>query len=92
MEMSDTAKILWESGGIGAASSVVVGLLLYSVIRFLKFGSVSVVRSVLTSLGLLRRHHPGVRGAGRDVQLRGGDPLAPRRDRRDGPDVSGPVR
>jgi len=51
MEMSDTAKILLMSGGIGAATSVVVGLLLYFVIRFLKFGNVSVVRSVLTSLG-----------------------------------------
>jgi hypothetical protein len=51
MEMSDTAKILCQSGGIGAASSVVVGLLLYFVIRFLKFGHVSVVRTVLTSLG-----------------------------------------
>jgi len=51
MELSDTAKILWESGSIGVASSVIIGLLLYLVIRFLKFGNVSVVRSVLTSLG-----------------------------------------
>jgi len=51
MEMSDTAGILWQSGSIGVVSSVIVGLLLYWVIRFLKFGSVSVVRSVLTSLG-----------------------------------------
>jgi hypothetical protein len=51
MEISDTAKLLWQSGSIGVVSSVINGLLLYFVIRFLKFGNVSVVRSVLTSLG-----------------------------------------
>ena len=51
MEISDTARILCQSGGIGVVSSVIIGLLLYFVIRFLKFGNVSVVRSVLTSLG-----------------------------------------
>ena len=51
MEISDTTQILWQSGSIGVVSSVINGLLLYLVIRFLKFGNVSVVRSVLTSLG-----------------------------------------
>ncbi len=50
MVISDTARLLWQSGAIGVASSVINGLLLYSVIRFLKFGSVSAIRSILASL------------------------------------------
>jgi uncharacterized membrane protein len=50
MVVSDTARLLWQSGAIGVASSVINGLLLYSVIRFLKFGNVSALRSVLASL------------------------------------------
>jgi len=50
MEAYDATRILWQSVSIGVASSVINGLLLYFVIRFLQFGNVSVVRSVLTSL------------------------------------------
>ena len=50
MDMSDSSRILWQSGTVAAAATVIVGLLLYGVIRFVQCGNVSLSRSLLTSL------------------------------------------
>ena len=74
MEISDTARILWGAAHRRRVLGNQSGCPLYSVIRFLKFGNVSLVGT-----SSLRSAAPPSSSwgswSGRDVQLRGGNPL-----------------